>query len=80
MAVKAIVKKFGNNGLHLVVRKRDGFKEGQEVVVMSADESRYEENTKKEELKEIVKEVLEEELDSVLEMKLQALLSHRGGF
>ena len=80
MAVRAVIKKFGKNGLHLIVRKRDGFKEGQEVVILTADEAAFLKNEQKENIRKEVRAILEEELDELLEEKLQAIFSRARGF
>ena len=80
MAVRAVIKKFGKNGLHLIVRKRDGFKEGQEVFILTEEEAKAIKEDKKESLRKEIREVLEEELDEILEEKLQAIFSRARGF
>ena len=80
MPAEAVVKRFGRNGLHLIVRKRDGFKEGQKVLVLTEEEAKQLKKNQEDKLRKEIRNILEEELDEMLEERLQAIFSRARGF
>lgn len=58
--MKAKVKKFGKGGLHVVLRARDGFREGQEIeVLMNVNESKISSSLEEKKIREIAREEIE---------------------
>ena len=68
--MKYKVKRFGRYGLHIILRKQDGFKEGQEVEIKTGESQEHQDLGNYEEFKQ--KLLRDEEFIELIYSKLQS--------